>query len=117
MDAPSEEVTVGSAVKARFGATEHGAVGTRWADGDVEERVERKYIKPSCGGADSSAAAAAEADQPARPKSSSSQGSATGDSSDGAAAGQEGRGRRMLKPTTVMVGGFAVKRQNMYDME
>eukprot|EP00965_Chrysotila_dentata_P213793 6187840-Pleurochrysis_carterae.AAC.1 len=28
-----------------------------------------------------------------------------------------GRGKRKLKPTTKMLGGFAVKRSNMYDME
>eukprot|EP00967_Tisochrysis_lutea_P044244 scaffold53588_cov30-Tisochrysis_lutea.AAC.5 len=35
------------------------------------------------------------------------------------AGGEEqlGRGQRLIKPTVAMVGGYAIKRQNMYDME
>ena len=76
-------------------------------DGDFEAGVPLKFVrvKKATGGE------AAKRKGPAQV----SDGAERADPSSGQP--DSSRKKRMIKPTTVMVDGFAVKRQNMYDME
>ena len=123
----SVELAAGQHVSARFGASEHGPAGTRWfhgiieqvnedgsrkvlyEDGDVEMAVHPKYIKATSGPT---------AHRRETLLNSRTLPSKNEDQLDQAGGEEQlGRGQRLIKPTVAMVGGYAIKRQNMYDME
>jgi hypothetical protein len=102
-------------------------------DGDSEDRVPLKFLRapekpiPKADGIAASSrtrspknsGAAAAADVTASSKIEPETANETTDASVTGEADEKslGRAKRKIKPTTCIVNGFSVKRQNMYDME
>merc|ERR1740139_10219 len=81
---------------------ENGACDVQYDDGDQEDEVPLKFLRAP---RKASSKAPAQEQQPAAASSAAS------------ADISQGRGKRKIVPTTCMVDGFAVKRQNMYDLD
>ena len=89
-----------------------GACDVLYDDGDDEDEVPLKFLRlPKT----SKAAAPVKEQQPKAAAPVKEQQSDASDEPDEPIS--KGRGKRKIVPTTCMVDGFAVKRQNMYDME
>lgn len=89
-----------------------GACDVVYDDGDDEEEVPLKFLRlPK----KSKAAAPVKEQQPKAAAPVKGQQCDASDDPDETIS--KGRGKRKIVPTTCMVDGFAVKRQNMYDME
>ena len=89
-----------------------GACDVLYDDGDDEDEVPLKFLRlPKT----SKAAAPVKEQQPKAAAPVKEQQSDASDEPDEPIS--KGRGKRKIVPTTCMVDGFAVKRQNMYDLE
>jgi len=122
--------TVGQRIEAKHMAQRFGSFAAKWYggvvrkvhgdgacdvvydDGDDEEEVPLKFLRlPK----KSKAAAPVKEQQPKA--AAPVKGQQCDASEDLDETISKGRGKRKIVPTTCMVDGFAVKRQNMYDME
>ena len=102
---------------------------SRHADGDVELRVPFKFLRPQKKRMQAPQSSTPAASAPAPPSSSQVSDAAasapaqlscsmpTGSDVDGLTASNIVSGKRKVRPTTVMIDGHAVKRQNNYNME
>ena len=86
---------------------ENGACDVLYDDGDKEDKVPLKFLRKA------KAAAPVKEQQPAAASSAASD----DDNDEPDEPISQGRGKRKIVPTTCMVDGFAVKRQNMYDLD
>lgn len=88
---------------------ENGVCDVRFDDGDSEDKVPLKFLRLP---RKAKAAAPVKEQQPAAASSAASD-----DDDEPDEPISQGRGKRKIVPTTCMVDGFAVKRQNMYDLD
>ena len=85
---------------------EHGACDVLYDDGDTEDKVPLKFLRLP-----RKAKAVAPAQQQQQQPAAAPSVAATDEDTI-----SQGRSKRKIVPTTCMVDGFAVKRQNMYDL-
>ena len=122
----AQTYAVGQHVEAKHMAQQVGSFAAKWYsgvvrkvhgngvcdvlfdDGDKEDKVPLKFLRPR----KAKAAAPVKEQQPAAASSAASN---DGDEPDEPVS--QGRSKRKIVPTTCMVDGFAVKRQNMYDLD
>jgi hypothetical protein len=88
---------------------ENGACDVIFDDGDTEDKVPLKFLRLP---RKAKAAAPVTEQQPAAASSA-----ADDDDEEPEEPISQGRSKRKIVPTTCMVDGFAVKRQNMYDLD